>query len=94
LSVERNAEGVAYLTARLRELGFRVVPTTAIFIYLETAENPTDLGRRVQNEGCIIRSLAPWGIPNALRITAGTPEQNKTLIEALKRVLQRVPTGL
>ncbi len=93
MSVERNAEGVAYLTPRLRELGFRVVPTTANFVYLESPENPGDLGYRVQNEGCIIRSLVPWGIPNALRITVGTPEQNKTLIEALKRVLQRVPSA-
>jgi len=88
LSVERNVEGVAYLTPRFRELGFRVVPSAANFIYLETAENPTELGRRVQNEGCIIRSLEPWGIPNALRITVGTPEQNKTLVESLKRVLK------
>ncbi|PYY14832.1 MAG: histidinol-phosphate transaminase, partial [Acidobacteria bacterium] len=29
LSVERNSEGVEYLTARLQELGFRIVPTTA-----------------------------------------------------------------
>ncbi|HEU5231980.1 MAG TPA: histidinol-phosphate transaminase [Terriglobales bacterium] len=94
LSVERNAEGVAYLTPRLRELGFRVVPTTANFIYLETAENPSELGRRVQNEGCIIRSLVPWGIPNALRITVGTPEQNRTLIESLKRVLKGLQADL
>src|SRR5690348_16073690 len=93
LSVERNAEGVAYLAPRLQDLGFRVVPTTANFIYLETSENPGELGHQVQNEGCIIRSLVPWGIRNALRITVGTPEQNKTLIEALKRVAQRVPSA-
>lgn len=94
LSIERNAEGVAYLTPRLRELGFRVVPTTANFIYLETSQDPAELGKRIQNEGCIIRSLVPWGIPNALRITVGTPEQNKTLVQALKRVLESVPNTL
>lgn len=87
MSVERTGEGVAYLTPRLRELGFRVVPTTANFIYLETHDNPAELGRRIQDQGCIIRSLVAWGIPNALRVTVGTPEQNKTLIEALKKVL-------
>src|SRR5947209_13045155 len=40
LSVERNAEGVEYLTPRLKEMGFRVVPTCANFIYLETTEDP------------------------------------------------------
>jgi histidinol-phosphate aminotransferase len=88
LSVEHNFEGVEYLTPRLQELGFRVVPTNANFIYLETLEDPTQLGRRVQNEGCIVRSLAPWGIPNALRISVGTPDQNRVLIDALARVLR------
>jgi len=90
LSVERNREGVEYLTPRLRELGFRVVPTTANFIYLETSEDPTQLARRIQNEGCIVRSLVPWGIPNALRITVGTPEQNRILIDAIAKVVRPV----
>ena len=90
LSIERNAEGVEFLTSRLQEMGFRVVPTSANFIYLETAEDPTQLAHRVQNEGCIIRSLTPWGIPNALRISVGTPEQNRILIEALSRALRPV----
>src|SRR5205823_9213239 len=55
LSVERNSEGVEYLTPRLQELGFRVVPTTANFLYLETSEDPTQLAARIQNEGCIVR---------------------------------------
>jgi histidinol-phosphate aminotransferase len=88
LSVERNAEGVEYLSPRLQEMGFRVVPTSANFIYLETSEDPTQLGRRIQNEGCIVRSLAPWGIPNALRISVGTPEQNRMLVDALSRALR------
>src|SRR6185312_12038679 len=85
LSVERNAEGVAYLTPRLEQMGFRVAPTTTNFIYLETQEDPAELGRRIQNEGCIVRSLVPWGIPNGLRISVGTPEQNRTLIDAISK---------
>lgn len=93
MSVERNAEGVAYLTPRLRELGFHVPPTTANFIYLETRDNAAELGRRIQDQGCIVRSLIAWGIPNALRVTVGTSEQNKTLIEALKKVCSPSPTS-
>jgi len=90
LSLERNAEGVEYLTPRLQGMGFRVVPTCANFIYLETREDPTGLAHRIQAEGCIIRSLAPWGIPNALRISVGTPEQNRILMKAITRVLGKV----
>lgn len=90
LSIERNTEGVEYLTPRLEEMGFRVVHPSANFIYLETSEDPTQLGHRIQNEGCIVRSLVPWGIPNALRISVGTPEQNHILVDALARVLRPV----
>src|SRR3954466_12586938 len=40
LSVERNAEGVEYLSPRLQEMGFRVVPTSANSFYLEPSEVP------------------------------------------------------
>ena len=92
LSIERNSEGVEYLIPRLKDFGFRVVPTSANFIYLETSEDPAQIGRRIQNEGCIVRSLVPWGIPNGLRISVGTPEQNRVLIEALSRVMR--PVGI
>lgn len=88
LSLERNAEGVELLVPQLREMGFRVVPTSANFIYLETTEDPSRFAHRIQDEGCIIRSLAPWGIPNALRISVGTPEQNHILLKAIERVLR------
>jgi len=93
LSVERNSEGVEYLTPRLREMGFRVVPTAANFIYLGTSEDPTQLAGRIQNEGCIVRSLAPWGIPNALRVTVGTPDHNRFFLDAVARVLRPVNAG-
>lgn len=90
LSVERNAEGVDYLTPQLREMGFRVVPTCANFIYLEASEDAPKLAQRIQNEGCIVRNLAPWGIPNGLRISVGTPDQNRILVNAITRALKPV----
>jgi histidinol-phosphate aminotransferase len=90
LSLERNAEGVEYLTPRLRDMGFRVVPTSANFIYLETTEEAARLTQRIQSEGCIVRNLAAWGVPNGLRISVGTPEQNRILMNAITRALRPV----
>lgn len=88
MAVERNAEGVAFLFPRLQEMGFRVVPTTANFLYIESAEDANALAARIQEGGCIVRSLVAWGIPNALRITVGTPEQNRILIDAISKALK------
>jgi histidinol-phosphate aminotransferase len=92
LSLQRNAEGVEFLTPKLREMGFRVVSTSANFIYLETSDDPSRLAHRIQSEGCIVRSLAPWGVPNALRISVGTPDQNRVLMTAITRALK--PAGV
>jgi histidinol-phosphate/aromatic aminotransferase/cobyric acid decarboxylase-like protein len=39
-----------------------------------------------------VRSLAPWGAPNAVRVSIGTPEQNQTFIRALKKLVRQTVT--
>jgi histidinol-phosphate aminotransferase len=88
-TVENNAAGAAWLTPRLREVGLRPVETSANFIYFELEEDANAFAKRMQAEGVIVRSLVPWGIPNGVRVTIGTPEQNERLVEALKKVLSQ-----
>jgi histidinol-phosphate/aromatic aminotransferase/cobyric acid decarboxylase-like protein len=40
----------------------------------------------LQKEGVVIRPLAPWGAPRCIRVSIGTAEQNKVLLEALRRI--------
>jgi histidinol-phosphate aminotransferase len=42
--------------------------------------------------GVIVRPLSATGLPNCLRISVGTPEENELLIEALDRVRQEMET--
>src|SRR5215470_4498152 len=72
-TLENNAAGAVWLTERFRELGIRAVPTSANFIYFETEENGNVVSERMQAQGIIVRSLVPWGIPNGIRVTIGTP---------------------
>jgi histidinol-phosphate aminotransferase len=87
-TVENNAVGASWLLDRFAELGVRAIPTNANFIYFTIDENGNDFARRMQAEGVIVRSLAPWGIPNAIRVSIGTPEENETFIRTLKKVMQ------
>lgn len=86
-TLENNAVGAEWLMNRFSELGIRTVPTSANFIYFETDENADLVSQRIQAEGVIVRSLVPWGIPNGIRVTIGTPEQNERFIEALKKAV-------
>ncbi len=90
-TLENNAAGVEYLTKKIGEMGLRVVPTWANFLYVEVGEDAASLGKRMQDEGIIIRPLTgKWGAPQAIRITVGTPEQNRQCVTTLKKVMDRV----
>jgi len=85
-ALENNAAGAEFLTQAVSELGFRVTPTWANFIYIELGEDAAPFAKRLQEQGVIVRPLAPWGAPNSMRVTIGTPEQNEFFVSALRNV--------
>ncbi|HEX3095019.1 MAG TPA: histidinol-phosphate transaminase [Candidatus Angelobacter sp.] len=91
-TVENNAVGAAWLMERFKELGIRAVPTSANFIYFTIDEDANAFAKRMQAEGVIVRSLAPWGAPNAIRVSIGTPDENETFVRALKKLVRQTVT--
>ncbi len=84
--VENNALQSQVLTQGLSGLGYRVVPTTANFVYCDLGEDAAAFANRLQDEGVAVRPLGPWGAPNCIRVTIGTPEQNQAFLNAARRV--------
>ncbi len=91
-TLENNAAGAVWLMERFADLGLRAIPTNANFIYFETEENADVVSGRMQAEGVIVRSLAPWGIENGIRVTIGTPEQNEAFLRAVRNSV-RLPVA-
>jgi histidinol-phosphate aminotransferase len=91
-TVENNAAGALWLMPHFAELGLRAVPTSANFIYFEVEEDANAFSQRMQTHGVIVRSLVPWGIPNGIRVTIGTPPQNEQFVSALKNVVRQTVT--
>ena len=91
-AVAVNAAGAKLLTEAISEMGIRVVPTWANFLFCHVGEEAPQMCHLLQDEGFIVRPMTgPWGAPDAFRITIGTEEQNERLLVALKRVRARVP---
>jgi histidinol-phosphate aminotransferase len=87
---ENNADGAKWLQERIRDIGLRVVPTWANFLFIDLGEDASPVARRLQNEGVIVRPLTgSWGAPTAIRVTIGTPEQNHAFLKAFKKVMER-----
>jgi histidinol-phosphate aminotransferase len=83
-----NAEQRVVVEEILRRHGFTCVgPAVANFVYAESGEDDAQpLFQAMLREGVIVRPLAGFGSPGAIRVTVGTPEENAFLDEALGRV--------
>jgi histidinol-phosphate aminotransferase len=86
---EVNRSGLAQLESLLREHGLEPAPSVGNFVYVETGADATVLFDRLLHEGVIVRPLAGFGSPTAIRISVGTTEELEMLAAALSHVLQR-----
>jgi histidinol-phosphate aminotransferase len=87
-TVRNNAEQAGVLIRGLADTGFSPLPTWANFIYCDVGEDAHAVAKRLQERGIIIRSLAPWGLPQAIRITIGKPEHNQAFLKAFGQGVQ------
>jgi histidinol-phosphate aminotransferase len=84
--LRNNAEGAEFLSDQLARLGYDIRPTWGNFIYCELKRDAVGFAHKMKAEGVIIRPLASWGAPTAIRVTIGTPEQNQIFLDAFRRV--------
>jgi histidinol-phosphate aminotransferase len=91
--VENNAMQSQVLDAGLSALGYRVVPTSANFLFCDVGEDAAGFANRLQEEGVAIRPLGHWGAPKCIRVTIGTPEQNQIFLRAAGIVARGTGTG-
>ncbi len=90
LTVQINHDGKLFLGKALTDLGLKPVPTDANFFFVPFASEAEAL--RVNEEllkrGVIVRPLRAFGLPEGLRMTIGTREQNEVLIGALREIVK------
>jgi histidinol-phosphate aminotransferase len=81
-----NSRGLKFFQRAFRKLRLETLPSSANFILVRVGD-----GQRVFNEmqklGVIVRPMAGYQLPEWVRITIGTPAQNKRCLDALQRVL-------
>jgi histidinol-phosphate aminotransferase len=84
---ELNEQGRADLERLLRDAGYNVVPgSVGNFVYVEVDDDAQTLFDALLRQGVIVRPLAGFGDPRAIRVTVGTPDEHAFLADALPRV--------
>jgi histidinol-phosphate aminotransferase len=78
-----NEEGRGAIDRSLREQGFDVAgPAAANFVYAQVGD-ARPVFDALLRQGVIVRPLASFGAPEAIRVTVGTPEENAIFEQAL-----------
>lgn len=89
-SVSVNARGLAQLEKGFKALGLKSWPSWANFILIDLGEGRDcrQVFTALLKLGVVTRPMAGYGLTSYLRISVGTPEENKRCLAALKQVLK------
>jgi histidinol-phosphate aminotransferase len=79
-------QGLELFAEKLPILGIEYVPSFANFILVKTGNGRKVFGE-LQKRKVIVRPMNGYGLPDWIRITIGTPEQNQKVFTALKEIL-------
>ena len=93
LAVAHNNVWIAWLTEELTALGLRVTPSIGNFLLVHfsgaNGRGAVDADQFLRERGLVLRRVGAYGFPNALRLTVGTEEANRLLVESLSDFLAR-----
>jgi histidinol-phosphate aminotransferase len=91
-SVTHNEKWLAWLSAELTGLGLRVTPSVGNFVLIHFPDGKKHSAAAADDylsqRGYILRRVTGYGFPNALRMSIGTEEANRGVIDALKTFLK------
>ena len=90
-TVAHNEQWLAWLMEELTKLGLRVTPSVGNFILIhfpEDGKHSAAADDYLGERGYILRRVAGYGFPNALRMTVGTEEANRGVVAALTEFLK------
>jgi histidinol-phosphate aminotransferase len=84
--IETNATERARMSAELTKLGFHPVPSETNFIFVPVGPEAKNVSEVLLSMGVIVRPLGWMGLPEAIRISVGTAEENDKCLAALAHV--------
>ncbi len=87
-----NDKWLAWLLDEIPKLGLKVTPSVANFVLIHF---PEEKGRTAEEadtflsaRGLITRRVKAYGLPNALRMSVGTEEANRLVLQALTEFME------
>jgi histidinol-phosphate aminotransferase len=84
---ELNSEGLAFFHQAFTERGLEFVPSVANFVLVKVGDGD-GIFRAMLQKGIILRAMSSYKLPDWVRISVGTMEQNRRCMEVLDEVMK------
>jgi histidinol-phosphate aminotransferase len=88
-----NEKWLAWLSAEIGKLGLVVTPSVANFVLIHfphaKGRTAAEADAFLSARGLILRRVAAYHLPDALRMTVGSEEANRLVVEALREFIGR-----
>lgn len=84
---KNNKQGLDYFSAELKKLDLEFAPSAANFVLVRVG-NGQAIFEKMQKQGVITRPMGGYKLPEWIRITIGTPQENRRCVEALRAAVQ------
>jgi histidinol-phosphate aminotransferase len=85
-----NREGLTFYENAFKERGLEFVPSVANFILVHVGEGDR-VFKEMLRQGVIIRAMSGYKLPDWVRISIGTPAENRRVLEVLDNALAASP---
>ncbi|MCK9397657.1 MAG: histidinol-phosphate transaminase [Methylobacter sp.] len=82
-----NAQGMSFITEGFKNLGLEWIPSAGNFVLVDLKQPALPIYEALLRKGVIVRPVGVYELPNHLRITIGTQEENQLFLQALAEVL-------
>ncbi|MEA3485918.1 MAG: aminotransferase class I/II-fold pyridoxal phosphate-dependent enzyme, partial [Candidatus Aerophobetes bacterium] len=76
-----------FLYFHLQKLGLSFVPTQTNFILIKIGERAKDVGEELLKRGITVRGMQGYNLPQYIRVSIGTREQNEEFIKNFQAIL-------
>lgn len=89
-TIRVNTLGMQQLTEGFSNLGLKWIPSAGNFVSVDLSEPALPIYEALLRKGVIVRPVANYEMPNHLRVSIGTAEENQLFLQALTDSLNNV----
>jgi histidinol-phosphate aminotransferase len=83
ISARHARVSIEQLRTEVSGPGVRVFPSIANFVLIDCGKPSTPIYERLLRQGVIVRPMAAWGLPNAIRVSVASHQDMPRVVRAL-----------